>query len=149
MRFRPILSACLFLLLFAGVARAGGKALFYTHDGVAVSGYDVVAYFVEGEPLRGRPEIAVKWRGAIWRFVDHGNRERFEADPHAYAPQYGGYCAYAMASGSVSGSDPRFWRIVGGKLYLIHDARRFNLWATDPAGFVARGDKNWPAALFR
>jgi len=149
MRFRPILSACLFVLLLAGAARAGEKTLFFTRDGVANSGYDVVAYFIEGAAVRGRADIAVMWRGAVWHFADRHNRERFEANPRAYAPQYGGYCAFAMAAGQVAPSDPQLWKIVDGKLYLVRDPRQLVLWAADSANFIARGAEHWPAALFR
>lgn len=149
MHFRPILSACLFILLLAGAARAGEKTLFFTRDGVAISGYDAVAYFIEGAAVRGRADIAVMWRGAVWHFADRGNRERFEANPRAYAPQFGGYCAFGMAGGQVAPSDPQLWRIVDGKLYLVQDPRQLVLWSADPAGFIARGAEHWPAALFR
>ena len=149
MRLRPILSLLFVTLLLAGAARAGEKTLFYTHGGAAISGYDAVAYFVSGAAVRGRPDIAVTWRGAVWQFSNRRNREVFEANPRAYAPQYGGYCAYGVAQGQATGTDPLAWHIIDGKLYLIHNPKLLQAWLGDPAGYIARGDANWPEALFR
>lgn len=149
MPLRPIFAALFFILLLAGAVRAGDRALFYARNGVAISGYDTVAYFVSGAAVPGRPDIAVMWRGAVWRFATRRNREVFEANPRAYAPQYGGYCAYGVAQGHAMGSDPLAWHIVDGKLYLIHNPDLLKAWLADPVGFIARSEANWPAALFR
>ena len=148
MTARLILPVLASLLLFGAVARADMPA-FYSSKGAAIGGYDTVAYFTAGKAVRGEPDIAVMWKGALWLFSSRRNRDIFEANPRAYAPQYGGYCAYAMAKGRASGVNPEAWRIVDGKLYLIHDRVYMKVWLRDPAQYIVLGNRNWPAALGR
>jgi YHS domain-containing protein len=131
---------------FASVATAGERSVFAT-GGVAIRGHDPVAYFTEGRPVQGSPEHAVKWKGALWYFASEENRLAFEMDPRRFAPQYGGYCAYAMAHGSLAGSAPEAWAIHEGKLYLLVSPAVRDRWADDMAGNVARANAHWPAAL--
>lgn len=114
---------------------------------LAVGGYDPVAYFVEGKPVPGLERFELAWQGATWRFASAENRARFEARPEQYAPRYGGHCAWAMAEGREASGDPRFWKIVGGRLYLNYDASVQKKWETDIPGFIARADANWPRLL--
>jgi YHS domain-containing protein len=89
----------------------------------AVGGYDAVAYFTQGKPVKGKAEFSMKYKGVEWRFSSKENLEKFKADPTKYAPQYGGYCAWAIAAkGDAVKGDPKYWRIVNGKLYLNYDA---------------------------
>ncbi len=143
----PLLSLVVFVAP-AGDASAGAP-LFHTESGIAIGGYDPVAYFTEGIPVPGRPDIQLEWKGAVWRFASQANRARFEANPRAYAPQYGGYCAYAMARGYLDSADPRAWKIVNGRLYLVHSFEMFRIWARDIPGNLALAEANWPAALRR
>lgn len=119
----------------------------YAEDGIAIDGTDPVAYFTEARPVAGSPEIALDWNGAVWRFSSLENRERFELDPDAYAPQYGGYCAYAVSRGYTASTVPRAWTIHEGKLYLNFSRPVRALWARDIPGNVVKGDANWPAVL--
>jgi YHS domain-containing protein len=114
--------------------------------GVAARGYDVVAYFEDGEPVPGSSEHAHEWRGATWQFASAGHRDLFAADPERYAPQYGGYCAYAVAKGTTADIDPRAWKIVDGRLYLNKSPKVQALWEKDVPGHIAAADANWPAA---
>lgn len=114
---------------------------------VAINGYDPVAYFTEGRPVEGRRDLSHEWNGATWRFASEESRARFAADPAAYAPQYGGYCAYAVSEGYTAKTDPDAWRIEGGKLYLNYDKEVQKLWEQDIPGRIARADANWPAVL--
>lgn len=82
--------------------------------------------------------------GATFRFASAANRDAFIADPEAYAPQYGGYCAWAAAQGYHAKGDARFWKIVDGKLYLNYDASVQRTWEADLADFIAAADQNWP-----
>ncbi|MDF1715807.1 MAG: YHS domain-containing (seleno)protein [Antarcticimicrobium sp.] len=123
--------------------------VFYTRQGVAIGGYDTVAYFTEGGAVQGRPDFAVMWKGAVWLFATRKNREIFEANPRAYAPQYGGYCAFAMSKGQASGTNPEAWKIVDGKLYLIHNHTYMKVWLQDPAQYIVLSDANWPGPLGR
>lgn len=119
----------------------------YTEDGVAVDGSDVVAYFTEGKPVSGDASITHDWNGATWRFASEENRAKFAADPEAYAPQYGGYCAYAVSKGYTASTDPRAWSIVDDKLYLNYSRPVRLLWNRDIPGNIARGNANWPSVL--
>jgi hypothetical protein len=116
-----------------------------TEDGTALSGHDPVAYFTEGAPRPGDPAIALDWDGVRWLFATEANREAFRADPAAFAPQYGGYCAWAMAEGYTAPIDPAAWRIVEGRLYLNYSPRVQRRWEGDIPGNIARADANWPA----
>jgi YHS domain-containing protein len=113
----------------------------------AVGGYDPVAYFTEGKPVEGRRDITHSWKGVTWRFVSEKNRDTFKANPEAYAPQYGGYCAWAVSQGYTAKGDPKHWKIVNGKLYLNYDARVQRNWEKDIPGHVAKAERNWPAVL--
>lgn len=134
-------------LTIATAARAEDP-IFYANQGAAIGGYDVVSYFSGGAPVPGSPKIAVKWKGAVWHFSNHDNREAFEANPRAYAPQFGGYCAYAVARGYTIGTDPMAWNIVDGKLYLIHSQSIERKWQQDVAGNIAMAEQHWPRVLF-
>lgn len=112
--------------------------------GVALDGYDPVAYFTDGKPVEGRAEIAHEWNGAVWRFSTAAHRDRFAADPAKYAPQYGGFCAYAVSKGYTADIDPEAWKIVDGRLYLNYDLEVQKLWEQDVPGFIRRADENWP-----
>ncbi len=113
----------------------------------AAGGYDPVAYFSEGKPVQGKRDITFAWKGATWRFASEKNRELFKARPEAYAPQYGGYCAWAVSRGYTAKGDPRYWRVVDGKLYLNYDAGVQKDWENDIPGNIAKSDKNWPSVL--
>ena len=119
----------------------------YNEGGVAVDGTDVVAYFTQGRPVAGSPEITHEWNGVTWRFSTEANRAAFAADPQAYAPQYGGYCAWAVSEGYTASTTPEAWRIVDGKLYLNYSRRIQRRWERDIPGRIAAGDANWPGLL--
>jgi len=140
--------ACL-ALLFSGLTAPlrGETPVFYTDGDSAINGYDTVAYFTVGEPVEGRADIAVMWKGVIWRFSSRAHREAFEANPRAYAPQYGGYCAYGVSRGHRHITAPEAWYIDHGKLYLIHTRHVRTLWKRDMVGNIARADANWPSVL--
>lgn len=112
--------------------------------GVAVGGYDPVTYFTEGRPTRGSPEIVVEHGGATWRFASAANRKAFRADPAKYAPQFGGYCAWAVAEGYTAKGDPTAWSIVDGKLYLNYDKSVQRTWEKASRANITRGVANWP-----
>ena len=115
--------------------------------GVAVGGYDPVAYFTDGKPVKGSKDLTTEYEGVTWRFASAANRDAFKANPAKYAPQYGGYCAYAVAKGSTAKGDPQAWTIHDGKLYLNFDKRVRATWAKDIPGNVKKADANWPAVL--
>ncbi|AGI67086.1 hypothetical protein OAN307_c14080 [Octadecabacter antarcticus 307] len=116
-------------------------------DGIAIRGADPVAYLSQGEPVQGSRDHALMWGGATWHFSSAANMELFMADPRAYAPQYGGYCAYAASQGYVASTVPEAWTIHEGKLYLNFSLGVRRRWARDIPGHIASGDANWPALL--
>lgn len=115
--------------------------------GLAVDGYDPVAYFTDGKPVEGEKELSHQWQGATWRFASAEHRDAFIAAPETYAPQFGGYCAWAVANGYTYDSDPEAWSIVEGKLYLNYNKKVQTQWAEDKAGNIAKGHANWPEVL--
>ena len=110
---------------------------------VAVQGYDPVAYFTIGEPTKGSGNYSTTYNGAEFRFVSQSNLDTFLADPEAYAPQYGGYCAWAIADGKYAKGNAKNWAIVNGKLYLNYNSSIQKKWDSDRAGFISRGDVQW------
>ena len=114
---------------------------------LAVKGYDTVAYFTDGKPVKGQKSISHEWQGAVWRFASAENRDRFAADPEKYAPQYGGYCAWAVSQGSTAGIDPAAFEIVDGKLYLNYNAKIQKRWQQDIPKYIRDADANWPKLL--
>ena len=130
------------------VARAESP-MYFTDGGAAIHGYDTVSYFQAGTPVRGAPEIAVMWKGATWHFASQQNREVFEANPRAFAPQFGGYCAYAVARGYLTSTDPNAWQIVDDRLYLVHSQQIERLWSRDVEGNIRSAEGNWPRVLYK
>ncbi len=125
-----------------------GKAPVYTswQNNIAVGGYDSVSFF-SGVPIEGDKAYSYDYKGATWRFSTRGNLELFKTNPEAFAPQYGGYCAWALAEGKLAKGSPKHWRVEDGKLYLNFNGRIQRRWERDIAGFIEAGDTNWPAVL--
>lgn len=141
--------ALLFIVAFAAFAGActsiGGKTAQVNVDskGLALDGYDAVAYFKENLPREGKPEFIADYNGAKWQFTSAENRDAFKAEPAKYAPQYGGYCAWAVGHNYTAKGDPQAWRIVDDKLYLNYNKDVQAKWAEDIPKYVQDGDKNW------
>lgn len=114
------------------------------YNNLAIKGYDPVAYFVDNMPVEGLAEHEYEWQGATWRFANAEHRQRFIENPEAYAPQYGGYCAYAVANGSTAGIDPTQFAVVDGMLYLNFSRRIQRRWLENREGFIEAADRNWP-----
>lgn len=145
---RLIVAAAAVLGLQAQPALAKDAPIYTgTFSNAAVGGYDTVAYFVEHKPVKGDKRFVHTWQGAEWRFVTAENRDRFAAMPERYAPQFGGYCAWAVSQGYTASGDPQFWKIVDDKLYLNYDAEVQKKWEKDIPGFIAKGRQNWPSVL--
>lgn len=119
----------------------------YAHKGIAIRGADPVAYFSRGageDAVLGSEDISVEYGGATWRFANEANRAAFVEDPTSYLPQYGGYCAYAIALGSTQRIDPDAWHITDGKLYLNYSKRIARKWLRERDDYIAQADQNWP-----
>jgi len=130
------------LVLGASVPCAAGE--YFERNGVALDGYDPVAYFVDRKPVAGNGDLTLEHKGSVFRFSSAANRDRFRAMPDAYSPQYGGFCAYGTASGYKAKIDPGAWSIVDGKLYLNYDAKVQTEWNKDRAGYIVKADGRWP-----
>ncbi len=131
--------------LAAPVAAADGFVN-VDESGAAIQGYDPVAYFTAGAPTRGSAEHAAEWQGAVWHFASAANRDAFVASPEAYAPQYGGWCAFGATQGYAADTDPaNAWTVRDGKLYLNWDAAVKQEWSQDIPGNLAKSEANWPA----
>ena len=111
--------------------------------GVAIGGYDAVAYHARGRAMAGSADHEHRWNGAIWRFASAAARDRFAADPEAFAPAYGGWCAWAMSENRLAPGDPRVWRIVDGRLFFNCSPEAQRRWEADLQANIARGDANW------
>jgi YHS domain-containing protein len=138
-----------FTLALTTVAAHARSAEIYTgiFSSLAVGGYDTVAYFKQGKPVVGKAEFATEYKGATWRFASKENLDAFTAAPATYAPQYGGYCAWAIAHNYTASGDPLVWKIVDNRLYLNYDRDVQANWEKDIPGFIASANRNWPAAL--
>ncbi len=142
-----MVSGALILLSFgANIHPALAEPQIYTgrFSQVAVQGYDPVAYFIMGQPIKGDEAFETEWKGATFRFASAENRDLFIADPDAYAPQYGGYCAWAIAQGKFAKGNAKHWRIVDGKLYLNYNKGIQKKWEANISGFIEQSEMIWP-----
>jgi len=129
----------------AGIAADGSvKPVNTDAAGLALHGYDPVAYFVERTPVKGSDTFTYHWNGATWRFASAGNRDRFVASPESYAPQFGGYCAWAVSRNYTADVDPEAFDIVDGKLYLNYSKLVQMRWKVGREGNIRRAEQNWP-----
>ena len=145
--FRFRFSQCwraLFVLGLAAICSGASARDFFEHDGLALRGYDPVAYFTEQRAVKGAPELTLQHRGSTFRFASRANLEAFQRDAERYAPQYGGYCAYGTARGYKAAIDPEAFRIVDGKLYLNYNTSVQREWSKDVPGYIEKADRNWP-----
>ena len=144
--FKSVVS---FLLLFAVSfsAHAGKGPTYVDRKGIAIAGYDTVSYFVENKPVKGNKKFQYEWNGGIWRFSNAKNLEAFKKSPEKYAPQYGGYCAYAVANRSYARIDPTVYTVLNDKLYLNYNARVKKRWSKKRSSFIDQADGYWPQLL--
>ena len=119
----------------------------YAEDGIAWDGHDLVAFFTNGAPTPGVAEFSLDYEGATVLFSSAETRDMFADDPARYAPQFGGYCAYAASKGYIAPTVPEAWTVYEGKLYLNFSLRARELWSQDIPGNIAKGNANWPGIL--
>ena len=145
----PIIAAASFLFVIAMPLHAEAKSEIYKNwRGIAIKGYDPVAFHKAGKPAEGSSKFELEWKDAKWRFASAEHRDVFRADPTKYAPQYGGYCAWAVAQGTTAGVDPEnAWKIVDGRLYLNYSVEVKKKWEMDIPGNIKKADANWPGVL--
>lgn len=141
----------IFVIILASSAVFSDQPEIYTHRFKgAIKGVDVVAFFtlpVGAKAVKGSDEFTYEWRGATWKFSSEENRKKFSRNPQKYAPQYGGYCAFAVAHGFTTSPRPNHWFIADGKLYLNNNKNSFHKWLEDKENKIARADENWPDVL--
>lgn len=125
-----------------------GDAPIYTswRNNIGAGGYDTVSFF-KGKPQQGNVEFLAFYKGAEWHFQTEANRDLFNANPEAFAPAYGGYCAWAVARGKLAKGSPKYWYVRDGKLYLNFNARIRDRWLADKEDFIVLANKNWPDIL--
>jgi len=138
------------LLLLLGRLAAGSpsaaqekKPLNIDKDGVAVHGYDPVAYFAEGKAIKGDPQYKSSYAGAIYYFDSNADKEAFDKEPSKYVPEYGGYCAMAMTMGKLEDVDPNYFLVHDGKLLLQRNKKAHMMFAKDPSANHKKADENW------
>jgi hypothetical protein len=137
----------LVLIASAGVqlpADGPVKAINTDESGLALKGFDAVAYFVDGKAVAGLPQFEHQWSGARWRFSTAAHRDRFAQSPETYAPQFGGYCAWAVSRNYTADIDPEAFEIVGGKLYLNYSKLVQLRWKMSREENIRKGEQNWP-----
>jgi YHS domain-containing protein len=123
------------------------EPVFHGREGIAIGGYDTVSFFIGDQPVEGSAEYAVMWKGVVWRFASARNQEVFESNPRAYAPRFGGYCAYAVSQGYLASGSPSDWQIVDGRLYILHNGEVHRMWQPQAASYIVQAAGNWPAVL--
>ena len=149
MLLRLALLAVLALLFQPLRPALADQPIFDAELGVAIGGYDTVAFFVEDRAVRGHSDHAVLWKGAIWHYVSKDNQYNFESNPRAYAPVFGGYCAYGVSQGYLMSGDPLAWQIVDGQLFLLFNPAVQDIWRSEMAGLINQARGNWPDVLRR
>ena len=138
------LTALVLLIALAAALNVAFAKINVGSDGLAVHGYDVVAYFLEGRAAQGTTEHEHSWQGANWRFSSKANKNLFIAEPERYAPQYGGFCAVCLAlDGELTDANPKAWTIVDGKLYLNYSMQQRTQWRIKSSIYVKYGDDEW------
>jgi YHS domain-containing protein len=131
------------VLINSAMVYAQNKEIFSTEKG-AINGYDPIAYFTEGKPVKGDSKFSLKWKEATWYFSSQKNLDAFKAAPEKYAPQYGGYCAYGTSDGHKAPTEHDAWTIVNGKLYLNYNKEVKVAWSKDREALIKKADANWP-----
>jgi hypothetical protein len=133
-----------FVLAAGPGASAGERIVVDWHTGLAIDGYDPVAFFTDGKPLQGSANLELRRGDVVWRFINVGNRAAFAAAPNVYIPQYGGYDAIGVARGLAVAGNPNVWVIQGQRLFLFYDSARRQKFVTDPNRVIASADRKWP-----
>lgn len=134
-----------FVILFVFVSGSifAQEKTIYQKNGVAINGYDPVAYFTDNMPVKGKEILSFDWKDVKWQFSSDTNLALFKANPEKYAPQYGGFCAYGVSENHKSPTDPSAWTIVDEKLYLNYSPKVKELWTKDIPSRIKKANDNW------
>lgn len=144
-RLPGLLSVLVIAIILANHALAGDEVKIVSagESGVAIKGYDTVAYFTEQRAVKGKEEFEFSWEGVRWLFSSSANRDLFAADPERFIPQYGGHCALGMAAGRVGKINPEVWKIVDGKLYFASSKAASDKFAENKAEIIKKANMEW------
>jgi YHS domain-containing protein len=138
--FLPVAAAAVLAISTASIARADE---IYTTNGVAINGYDAVAYFSDHKPIKGSDKFTIAYKGATFYFASAAHRDTFAGNPERYAPQFGGYCAYGTAAGHKAPTEPQAFTVVDDKLYLNYNDHVLQTWRADVSGNIKKANANW------
>jgi len=136
-----------FLIACSPLANAVDPVYTSTFSNNAIKGYDTVAYFTEGKAVKGNKDFSTEYLQAKWLFSSQENLDLFVANPEKYAPQYGGYCAYAVSQNTTASIKPELFTIHDGKLYLNYNKKINDDWLANKEQYINEADKNWPNVL--
>ena len=134
--------AFVFILLFAPGSQAQHR-FFQNSNGIAINGYDPVAYFLQQKAIPGIEEYSYNWGGSVWYFSSDANADSFRINPEKYAPQFGGYCAYGCSENHESPTDPKAYTIIDGKLYLNYNMKVRKYWLNDTTARIKKANEFW------
>ena len=132
------------LLLALVIGSFAQKAPVFNKNGVAIGGYDVVAFFTDNMPVSGSPSFTYQWQDVNWYFANQQHLDSFKLSPEKYAPQYGGYCAYGTSEGHKAPTEIETWTMVDGKLFFNYNKAVQKLWLKDQQGLIKKADEQWP-----
>jgi YHS domain-containing protein len=139
-------SFSIFLLaLLVSAASYAQDVKYYNTKGIAINGYDPVAYFLQNKAVVGTDSYSTNWSGSKWKFISQANLDSFKIAPEKYAPEYGGYCAYGCSENHKAPTDPNAFTIVGNKLYLNYNLKVKEFWLKDTSGKIKAADGYWPS----
>lgn len=126
------------------LAAPGDRIVIDADSGLALSGFDPVAYFTDGKPKIGRPGLELRRGDTIWRFRNEGNRAAFAEHPKVYTPRFGGYDPVAVARGVSVPGHPLFWSVTGDRLYLFYSAEARAAFLAEPGNIIEAAERKWP-----
>jgi YHS domain-containing protein len=147
MSSRIISTACAALVLatpIAPSARAASASEVNQIDGIALHGFDPVAYFTQNKALKGEPKVTTVYKGVTYEFASKEDQATFQGNPEMYVPQFGGFCAFAVSRGLKADIDPHAFAINNGKLYVNYSERALQAYQEDIKGNTEKADRNWP-----
>lgn len=132
------------IVLLSAMSGFAKDALNVDEKGLALQGYDPVAYFTENKPVKGSTEFTAAYKGATYHFASAEHKAAFEKDPAKYEPQFGGFCGYAASINKLAPIQPEFFQVLHGRLVLQHNEKAWTLWHEDVEGNLKKADANWP-----
>jgi len=133
-----------FLLVFAIVSVNAQTSPSYCNEkGIAIKGYDAVAYFTDHAAVEGSKKYSYTWEGTEWHFKNQDHLDAFKTNPEKYAPKYGGYCAYGVSENHKAPTDPHAFTILNDTLYLNYNLKVKEMWIKDTNGYIKKAEKNW------